>query len=85
MPQRTSVTRSHSLTLGFDVFPHPQAAEVGVVVSAAAAAFGQLFQLLGVAAAEDDVLGLEGVLECDRGFGDVAFASARGSLPSRLD
>ena len=62
--------------LHFDVFPHAEAAEVGVVVAAAAAAFGHFFQLLGVAAADDDVLGLEGQ------FLNAMAASATRFLPA---
>ena len=41
------------------VFPHPQAAEVRVVVAAATTAFGQFLDLVGVAAAEHHVVGEE--------------------------
>src|SRR4051812_15684180 len=44
---------------GFHVFPHSQSAKIGVVISAASAAFGQLLDLLRVSAAEYHIIGEE--------------------------
>ena len=52
------------------VVPHPQAPEVGVVIAASAAAFGQLFELLGVPTPQHHVVRQERALEHDRGLVD---------------